>query len=90
MNWCSQNQDPVFRKQLIAARQTPPQEVQDALMAEINTLQLKYGLSEQLCLCEGCRERALQSQVVCVKHFLGDKRWERGWRSDFHSLLYDS
>ncbi|MEH2348717.1 MAG: hypothetical protein V7K55_12045 [Nostoc sp.] len=89
VNWCSQNQDPVFRKQLIGARQTPRQEAQDTLIAEINALQLKYGFSEQLCLSEGCRERALQSQVVCVKHFLGDERWERGWRSVFDSLLYD-
>lgn len=95
LNWCRQNQNPVFRSHLIKARQTPeisPQESQATLVAEIEALQLKYGLSDQICLSKGCRERALQSQGVCVRHLLGDEHWERGWRpqSNFHSLLYDS
>jgi hypothetical protein len=94
LNWCNQNQNPAFRSQLIKAQQAPeisPQESQAILIAEIEALQLKYGLSDHICLSEGCRERALQNQGVCVRHLLGDERWERGWRpqSNFHSLLCD-
>ena len=94
IKWCRRNQDPDFRSQLMSARKMPQISAQDShatLVREIEDLQHKYGLSEQLCLSEGCRERALQSQEVCVRHFLGDERWERGWRpkSNFHSLLYN-
>lgn len=90
INWCAQNQDPDFRNQLMTARQDTQKEVQNALRKRITFLQLEYGLSEQICLCAGCSEKALQSRVFCAEHFLGSDRSEIGgdgsWKF-FHSLL---
>jgi hypothetical protein len=90
--WCAQNRSPAFSQQLMTARQDAQEEVQNALRERITSLQLEYGLSEQICLCAGCSEKALQSKVFCAGHFLGNDRsgiGEDGLWNFFHSFLQD-
>jgi|GEM_PF-1699449 len=90
--WCAQNRSLAFRQQLMTARQGAEKEARNALREKITVLQIEYGVSDQICLCTGCNEKALQTKVFCAEHFLGNGRsgidGDESWHF-FNALLKD-
>jgi hypothetical protein len=91
LEWCRQNQDPTFRKQLLLMREKaePMAEaaLRDKLQKQCTKLNAKYGLSKTNCLQAGCNEYALAGQVFCAIHYGYIPSIEDGRNAIDHSML---
>jgi len=91
LEWCRQNQDPAFRKQLLLMREHAEELAEQAFREQVHErctkLNTKYGLSHESCLQAGCNEYALAGQAFCALHYGSILSIEDGRRAVDYSVL---